>query len=263
MFGCRAPQLLSPGGEQVTELNGSGTWLHSNIWASGKLVATYDLKGIHFQFTDPLGTKRVQANAAGQTDERCTSLPFGNDLNNPPNLVGTSCIPGANPLGTSDYATEHHFTSRERDAETGNDYLLARYYTSALGRFMSPDWSAKVEPVPYSKLDNPQTLNLYAYVLNNPLAGADADGHRGPDRGNTNCASNNTNSSSGCQDNTTADQMRRERQAAAQQNNKAVSTVYNETSGLRSVPGKSTDTNLHDGRPMIESNTFSQPLHSA
>jgi hypothetical protein len=46
-----------------------------------------------------------------------------------------------------------------------------------MGRFMSPDWSAKEEPVPYAKLDNPQTLNLYAYVLNNPLSKDDPDGH--------------------------------------------------------------------------------------
>jgi hypothetical protein len=42
---------------------------------------------------------------------------------------------------------------------------------------MSPDWSAKVEPVPYAKLDDPQSLNLYLYMLNNPLSGVDADGH--------------------------------------------------------------------------------------
>ena len=32
-------------------------------------------------------------------------------------------------------------------------------------------------PVPYAKLDNPQTLNLYAYVGNNPLSRTDTDGH--------------------------------------------------------------------------------------
>jgi len=46
-----------------------------------------------------------------------------------------------------------------------------------MGRFLSPDWSAKVEPVPYAKLDNPQSLNLYSYVENNPLTRADVDGH--------------------------------------------------------------------------------------
>lgn len=69
------------------------------------------------------------------------------------------------------------FTGKERDTKSGNDYFGARYYASSMGRFMSPDWSAKVEPVPYSKLDNPQTLNLYAYVGNNPLSRVDLDGH--------------------------------------------------------------------------------------
>jgi RHS repeat-associated protein len=69
------------------------------------------------------------------------------------------------------------FTGKERDAESGNDYFDARYYASSMGRFMSPDWSAKEEPVPYAKLDNPQSLNLYAYVLNNPLSNVDTDSH--------------------------------------------------------------------------------------
>ena len=68
-------------------------------------------------------------------------------------------------------------TGKERDSESGNDYFGARYYASSMGRFMSPDWSAKEEPVPYAKLDDPQTLNLYAYVGNNPLTRVDADGH--------------------------------------------------------------------------------------
>jgi hypothetical protein len=48
-----------------------------------------------------------------------------------------------------------------------------------MGRFMSPDWSAKEDPVPYAQLDDPQSLNLYAYVRNNPLTRVDADGHDG------------------------------------------------------------------------------------
>jgi len=68
-------------------------------------------------------------------------------------------------------------TGKERDAESGNDYFGARYYSSAMGRFMSPDWSAKEDPVPYAELDDPQSLNLYAYVQNNPLIRFDKDGH--------------------------------------------------------------------------------------
>ena len=89
--------------------------------------------------------------------------------------------------GTAHHAlVTHKFTGKERDAESGNDYFGARYYASSMGRFMSPDWSAKVMPVPYAKLDDPQSLNLYAYVRNNPLSRIDADGHY-----ESNCATDN------------------------------------------------------------------------
>jgi RHS repeat-associated protein len=71
------------------------------------------------------------------------------------------------------------YTGKEHDTESGNDFFEARYYTSAAGRFMSPDWSAKVEPVPYATMGDPQSLNLYAYVRNNPITGFDPDGHMG------------------------------------------------------------------------------------
>jgi RHS repeat-associated protein len=75
--------------------------------------------------------------------------------------------------------SERLFTGKERDTESGNDYFGARYYSSNDARFMSPDWSAKVEPVPYAKIADPQTLNLYSYVGNNPLSWTDRDGHYG------------------------------------------------------------------------------------
>jgi RHS repeat-associated protein len=173
-FSLTNQYLLDLGGDQVTELNGSGGWVHSNVWAGAHLDATYDTKGLHFHLADPLGTRRVQTSALGAIEENIQSLPFGDGL--------STVIPAGAPA-TADDATEHHFTGKERDAESGNDYFGARYYASSMGRFMSPDWSAKVEPVPYAKLDDPQTLNLYAYLRNNPLAGVDADGHcgAGPD----------------------------------------------------------------------------------
>jgi RHS repeat-associated protein len=70
-------------------------------------------------------------------------------------------------------------TGKERDSESSMDYFGARYYSSAQGRFLSPDWASKPEAVPYSDLTNPQSLNLYEYVGNNPLSKADADGHCG------------------------------------------------------------------------------------
>jgi hypothetical protein len=55
---------------------------------------------------------------------------------------------------------------------------------------MSPDWSEQPDTVPYADLKNPQSLNLYSFVLNNPLGSTDADGHThqecGPDTGGLN-----------------------------------------------------------------------------
>ncbi len=176
-----AQYLLDQGGNQVTELNtssGSMAWAHTNIWAGG-LDATYDTKGLHFHLSDPLGTRRVQLAAGsnlkngistvGMVEEYCLSEPFGDALN---------CYAPPGAPATADDATEHHFTGKERDTESGNDYFKARYFASTMGRFMTPDWSAKVQPVPYAKLNDPQSLNLYAYVRNNPMNGVDADGHQ-------------------------------------------------------------------------------------
>lgn len=69
------------------------------------------------------------------------------------------------------------FTGKQRDSESGLDYFGARYFGSALGRFTSTDWSGKPQPVPYADLTNPQSLNLYGYVLNNPLSRVDPNGH--------------------------------------------------------------------------------------
>lgn len=155
--------LVDLSGNQVTELTGqagSQTWLHSNVWLAGRLSATWDGKAIHFELADPLGTKRLQANALGQIDNSWTSLPFGNDLNNPPTY------------STPD-ATEHHFTGKERDSESGNDYFGKRYYASSMGRWMSPDRINVTE----DRMMNPaNTLNKYAYGANNPLKYVDPDG---------------------------------------------------------------------------------------
>jgi RHS repeat-associated protein len=70
-------------------------------------------------------------------------------------------------------------TGKERDTESGNDYFEARYYSSAMGRFMSPDWDESPVTIPYANLSNPQTLNLYAYLSNNPLNRTDPTGHAG------------------------------------------------------------------------------------
>jgi RHS repeat-associated protein len=84
---------------------------------------------------------------------------------------------GAESNVTNTCQQNYKWTGKERDAETGNDDFDARYYSSVYGRFLSADWSAVPAPVPYANLTNPQTLNLYAIVRDNPERYADLDGH--------------------------------------------------------------------------------------
>jgi RHS repeat-associated protein len=147
-------------------MNGSGSalvWDHTNVWATGKIIATYsqDNTGsqteaslLHFYLDDPLGSRRVQTDYAGVVEKTCQSLPFGD---------GETCL--ATP-------TEHHFTGKERDSESGNDYFGARYYASSIGRWVSPDPTG----LALAEAENPQSLNLYAYVNNNPISMKDPDG---------------------------------------------------------------------------------------
>jgi len=166
--------VLGLSGEQVTEMamdaNNTMVWQHTNVFAAGRLIATYDTNGLHFYLDDSLGTRRAQTDFAGVLEQTCSSLPFGD---------GLSCT------GSTISPTEHHFTGKERDAESGNDYFSARYYASSMGRFMSPD------PLPWihwqsgnrddqqrfeGYIANPQNFNMYAYVNNNPLNKTDPTG---------------------------------------------------------------------------------------
>lgn len=148
--------VLGQSGEQMAELNGTGNWLHSNVYAGGALLATYGDTNVYFALKDWLGTKRAEY-AANGLQSTFSSLPYGN------RLTADGALPDA---------TEHHFTGEEHDNESGNDYFGARYYASSMGRFMSPDPSGMA----FTSLSNPQSFNMYSYVQNNPLNAVDPDG---------------------------------------------------------------------------------------
>jgi RHS repeat-associated protein len=80
---------------------------------------------------------------------------------------------GSYPFGEAWYniATTSNwvYTSYERDAESGNDYALARSYANNQGRFLSPD---PLEGV----VGDPQSWNRYAYVENDPINLSDPSG---------------------------------------------------------------------------------------
>ena len=133
---------------------------------------------------DHLGSTRVLWDSAG-VKGRYDYMPFGDAIPSDRNKRDSvSCASGVTACYAGSGSLTMRFTGKERDAETSNsamgdglDYFGARYFSGAQGRFTTPDWSEKPEPVPYADLKDPQSLNLYAYVRNNPLTNRDPDGH--------------------------------------------------------------------------------------
>ena len=141
-----AGYIIAPNVEQLTKADGHGTRIHTNVYATCSLIATYqNHQHIHFHLDDWLGTRRVQTDYADNVEQNCTSNPFGDG-----------------PLCSG--ASEQFFTGLERDQESGLDHAMFRQYASVTGRWTSP--------APYSgsfDFANPQSLNRYAYVGDRPL----------------------------------------------------------------------------------------------
>jgi RHS repeat-associated protein len=154
------------GSDALSETDLSGNVLATYIFFNGQRIARNDSNGLHYYFSDHLGTHGVVENATGSLCEQDIDYyPFG----------------GVENDYCSTPAAQHYkFTGKERDSESGLDYFGARHYASSMGRWMVPDWAAKPTAVPYAMFGNPQSLNLYSYVGNNPLMHADPDGHCWP-----------------------------------------------------------------------------------
>ena len=169
-FGSFATEYIrDPDGALVaTYVNGSYFGEFQDMWVEGKNFGEVSVASgnasqtQNFALNNWLGSLVAYASpSSGIPNNAYVSQPFGD---------AQTTLFGSNNDSI-------RFTGKEIDGESGNNYFGARYYGSSMGRWMSPDWSAKEEPVPYAKLDNPQSLNLYAYVGNNPLSRVDPDGH--------------------------------------------------------------------------------------
>jgi RHS repeat-associated protein len=146
--------------------------------ALGRLAVEYSNQaptspGTSYLFTDMLGSVRTITNELGIVVECYDYLPFGRMLDDEVGERGT-CYPASADVGYDSRAPQK-FTGKERDAETGLDYFGARYFSAPQGRFTSVD--PKLTGVPFPKnLVLPQSWNMYAYTMNNPLKYVDPKG---------------------------------------------------------------------------------------
>jgi RHS repeat-associated protein len=151
-----------PGGEVLAETDLSGTINAEYVYFNGERIARIDRPSgaVHYYFSDNLESASVITDASGNVQQRYYYYPYGGMQS-----------------GTGNDPNHYKFTGKERDSESGLDNFGARYDASSLGRFMTPDWAAKPTAVPYAHYGNPQSLNLYSYVNNNPTTFGDPDGH--------------------------------------------------------------------------------------
>ena len=159
------------GGEVLAETDTLGNVLNEYVYFGGKRIALLPTGGsAQFYVEDMLGSSRVITTNTGVVCYDADFYPYG----------------GERPIATSCTQNNYKFEGKERDVETsvgsgntnGNDDFGARYYSNRFGRWLSADWSNVAAPVPYANLSNPQTLNLYAMVADDPESFADLDGHQ-------------------------------------------------------------------------------------
>ena len=169
----REVYMYDGAGRRVREDKKDGSWTIFAYDAAGELSAesttvVTGITGTRYLTEDSLGSVRMTTDAAGIPRDRHDYQPYGLEMGvySESQRSGVIGYPGS-----GDNDTNHLFTAKERDAETGLDYFGARYMSSAQGRFTSPD----PKQFPHDITD-PQSWNKYSYTRNDPLIFVDPDG---------------------------------------------------------------------------------------
>jgi len=133
----------------VEVLDSTGTNEIIYAYHNGVLAAKNENNEKSFYHPDHLGSTEFVTNENQAVIERNEYLPFGAAL--------------------TDVKSRYSFTGKEKD-DTGLMYFESRYYNPELRHFTQPD---TILPDVY----DPQQLNRYSYVRNNPVNLVDRDGH--------------------------------------------------------------------------------------
>jgi RHS repeat-associated protein len=143
--------LYDPWGLMIGRAESSGEIWAQQINLGERMMADYSQDNQEMYFIHPsgLGSTTVNTNQAGTATEDCLFYPWGQFW-----------TPAGNPCAGSPW--EYHYAVFDGRA-------MFRNYASNIGRWLTPD------PVG-GDLTNPQSLNRYAYVLNQPTTLTDPSG---------------------------------------------------------------------------------------
>ncbi len=122
-------------------------------YAGGQRVAMRENGTLYYLIGDHLGSTSITANADGGKQAELRYKAYGESR-----------------YAWGDTPTSFRFTGQREDDTIGLYFYNARYYDPLLGRFIQAD---TIVPNP----GNPQDLNRYSYVRNNPLRFTDPSGH--------------------------------------------------------------------------------------
>lgn len=149
-------------GQPVTDLTSGGGIYRAYVYSTnGRLLALQATDGsFYWAHTDHLGSGRKLTNTSGTVIYRAEMDPHGQIL-----------YEWAQSGSSQFFLNSHKFTGYERDASNLN-YAKARTYYHGRGRFTQAD------PLGLGAADltNPQSLNLYGYVGNDPTNFVDPSG---------------------------------------------------------------------------------------
>src|SRR3989339_867097 len=159
--------------DQYYERNDKNNDTKDHVFINGQKVATINNNNApYYIISDHLNSSSILVDNAGNIAEVSDYRPFGSS-------AYTNTI--------TDLKNDYAFTGKETDEESTLQYFGARYMDNNIGRFVSVDpavltfGNAKEFKDKYDRslefhLSNPQNLNAYSYVINNPLKYTDPDG---------------------------------------------------------------------------------------
>jgi RHS repeat-associated protein len=152
-IGSTVTHYVWQGWQVLAEYNGStGAVLTDYVYTGSRMIAKVASGSTQYFLSDRLSTRLV-LDSGGSVSGRMAHLAFGEDF------------------GESGTQEKHHFTSYERDSESGTDYAVNRQYSQSIGRFNRPD------PYVVSGTQNsPQNNNRYVYSKNEPIGSIDPSG---------------------------------------------------------------------------------------
>jgi RHS repeat-associated protein len=147
-------EQISGSGEFIGDGMGGGSGVEMYILGIEGAVAKYNYNEdkLYFYTKDHLGSNRIMTDSSGYPVWMSNYYAFGSEFS---------------PTSGNDYK----FTGKEFDSKEGLYYYGARYYDPVIGRFTQAD-------IVRGDLNKPQSLNRYAYTLNNPLKYVDPTGSK-------------------------------------------------------------------------------------